>query len=146
MNLTAIRKTMTTDAYNKLSDEKKKLMDDLIALQQKYKGKCVIATLCQLGRKGKTYSLAMKEIIRKNVLVEIDELVKYNWHWDQTGRYYDLHVEETEIRWEEQEQWKERMKEKAELEEETGKAFNDAVKNISNASKKAIDKSKRSLQ
>ncbi len=137
-----------TGEFDKLPVDKKKLLNELCALQDKYQGKLVIADMFQLGMKGKSFSRDMKELHRKDALVEIEYLIGANWNWQSSGKYYVVDEKKTEARQDKHEEWLEERKAAEELKEQVGESFKDAMQTISKnakgtvAGKKAAGKEK----
>lgn len=115
---------------------KQKLFDELQAFDKEHKGKHVVCELWQLGRKGKSFSLAMRELYRKKCTIEADHFVTTNWFSLESGKVYVLNEKETEKFQKDNAAWKEEMKEKDEIERETGEALKGALKSVKASNKK----------
>jgi hypothetical protein len=72
------KESHSEEQFNKLSKNKKEIVNSLIEFEEKNEGKEIVATLYQLGRTGAGFDPAMKKLLRNNCLVEQSFFVKTN--------------------------------------------------------------------
>lgn len=126
--------------FEKLKPYQKEVAPELLAFEEKYRGKSVIATEYQLGRGSNGFSVKMKELRRNNCLVECEFFVKINLDSITNGRLFVLDEEATEKRLKDSEDFKAKVQETQELESAVGEEVAEAIKAIGKSAKVKVSK------
>jgi hypothetical protein len=138
------KESHSEEQFNKLSKDKKAIVNSLIEFEEKNEGKEIVATLYQLGRTGAGFDPAMKKLLRNNCLVEQSFFVKTNLSALEGGKVFVLDEKKTAERNAKAEAWREEQNEKAMLEQEVGEEVANTIKAIGQVAKGKIKAKKKS--
>ena len=138
------KESHSEEQFNKLSKDKKAIVNSLIEFEEQNEGKEIVATLYQLGRTGAGFDPAMKKLLRNNCLVEQSFFVKTNLSALEGGKVFILDEKKTAERNEKAEAWKAENLEKQLLEQEVGEEVANTIKAIGQVAKGKVKAKKKS--
>jgi hypothetical protein len=136
------KESHSEEQFNKLSKNKKEIVNSLIEFEEKNEGKEIVATLYQLGRTGAGFDPEMKKLLRNNCLVEQSFFVKTNLSALEGGKVFVLDEKKTAERTKKSEAWKEEQNAKRLLEQEVGEEVSNVIRNIGKVAKGKVAKGK----